>query len=79
MADYIISFKRGDGKFRVWSSSTEKIMMLNHNDNEATDEDLEEYSKNFKRWFDELKVSKLNIDYRNYDSEETCPYVLRDY
>jgi hypothetical protein len=58
MANYLLSFKRGDGKFRVWRSSTEKItampmlppgdgkirkfLMFNHNDNEATDEDLEE-------------------------------------
>lgn len=88
MSDYIISFKRDDGKFRVWSSSTEKIttmpmlppgdnkirkfIMLNCKDNEATDEFLEEYSKDFKRWANELKESVLHIDYQNYYSDYTA-------
>ncbi len=46
--------------------------MLNHNDNDATDEDLTEYAKNFKRWCKELKQSLLTIDYSNYYSDYTA-------
>jgi hypothetical protein len=88
MSNYIISFKKEDGTFRVWSSTTEKIstlpmlplgdgklrkfIMLTHKDNEATDEYLKEYANNFKRWCDELKNSILNIDYSNYYSDYTA-------
>lgn len=64
MSDYICSFKMEDENFRVWSRCTKKtttmpifppgdrklrkFIMLNCKDNEATDEFLEEYSKDFK-------------------------------
>jgi hypothetical protein len=88
MTDYIISFKQANGKFRVYHSATKEIstmdllpvgngklnkfIMLNHNDNDATDEDLTEYAKNFKRWCKELKQSLLTIDYSNYYSDYTA-------
>eukprot|EP01039_Chlorochromonas_danica_P011598 gene11598-12997_t len=46
--------------------------MLNCHDNDATDEDLLEYAKNFQRWSDELKKSSLKIDYANYHSDYTA-------
>jgi len=55
----------GDGKLN-------KFIMLSHNDNEATDEDLTEYAKNFKRWCKELKHSRLQIDYSIYYSDYTA-------
>jgi hypothetical protein len=88
MSNYIISFKQANGKFRVYSSATKEIstldllpvgdgklnkfIMLSHNDNDATDEDLIEYAKNFKRWCKELKQSRLQIDYSNYYSDYTA-------
>ncbi len=88
MTDYIISFKQSNGKFRVYSSSTKEIstldllpagngkinkfIMLNHNDNDASDEDLMEYAKNFKRWCKELFNSPLKINYSNYYSDYTA-------
>lgn len=83
---YIISYKRSDGTFQVWNSHTSNIttesilprdiksrfIMLSHNDNEATDEDLLEYAANFKRWAKELHDSPLKIDYSNYYSDYTA-------
>jgi hypothetical protein len=60
---YIIGYKRSDGTFQVYNSHTNsittetilqrdiksRIIILSHNDNEATDEDLLEYAANFKR------------------------------
>jgi len=76
---YIISYKRSDGTFQVYNGHTNNIttetillrdiksrfIMLSHNDNEATDEDLLEYAANFKRWAKELHDSPLKIDYSN--------------
>ena len=88
MSNYIISFKQANGRFRVCSSATKEIItmdllpvgdgklnkfiMLSHNDNDASDEDLTEYAKNFKRWCKELKQSRLQIDYSNYYSDYTA-------
>jgi hypothetical protein len=83
--NYIIRFKQSDGKFRCYHSHTGKLttedllpptirkfVMLSHNDNEATDEDLLEYAANFKRWCKELKQSRLKIDYSNYYCDYTA-------
>jgi hypothetical protein len=55
---------QGDNKIR-------KFRMLNCKDNKVTDELLKEYSKDFKRWANELKESVLHIDYQNYKSDKT--------
>lgn len=82
---YVIRFKQSDGKFRCYHSDTGKLttedllppnirkfVMLSHNDNEATDDDLLEYATNFKRWCKELKESRLKIDYSNYSCDYTA-------
>jgi hypothetical protein len=88
MSKFIISFQKSNGSFRVWSSDTNKIstvpmlpagngklnkfIMLDYDDNKATDEDLLEYSKQFTRWCTELKDSYLSIDYKGYYSDYTA-------
>ncbi len=88
MTDYIISFKQSNGKFCVYNSATKEIstmdllpigngklnkfIMLNHNDNDATEEDLIQYAKHFKRWCKELMHSPLKINYSNYYSDYTA-------
>lgn len=70
--DYLISFVNKDEKFRVYDERTgiittmdtlpdniNKFIMLTHEDNKATDEDLIEYSKNFREWNHQLRFNKI--------------------
>jgi len=68
----LISYKLKDLTFRVYNAKTKQITtmdklpedinkfsMLTHNDNEATDECLLEYAKNFKQWCYEFRFNKI--------------------
>lgn len=39
----------------IGNGKLNNFIMLNHNDNDATDDDLTEYAKNFKCWCKELR------------------------
>ena len=82
---YIVSYRLEDGKNRVYEPETDEIttmeklphdigrfIMLNTQDNEASDEDLRKYANNFKIWSDELKNSELNILYSECYSDYTA-------
>ncbi len=82
---YIISFRLQSGQNRVYDPETDEIttmdilpqsigrfIMLNVDDNEASDEDLREYAKNFKEWCFQMKTSNLAIDYANCYSDYTA-------
>jgi hypothetical protein len=84
--DYIISYKLLNGNFRVYSETTKEIseyemlpsdikkfIMLTGDDRSATDDDLREYVKHFRKWNRELRFNKIcSIKYSECYSDYTA-------
>ncbi len=85
--EYYIYYKTCEGKFKIWSSETNKISTVGYEDKPknycyamlsfgyvGTEEDLMRYSKDFKVWIDQLNTNNvLKIDWlKYYNNNSAC-------